>query len=65
MLDHILLSAWFATQPFAYDVVHVNSEFAVQTSDHEPQVVRLTFWRVGQMTATRSDPTIAPAGLTV
>jgi predicted extracellular nuclease len=42
VLDHILLSAWLATQPFAYDVVHVNSEFATQVSDHEPQVVRLT-----------------------
>jgi uncharacterized protein len=43
VLDHILLSAWLATQPYAYDVVHVNSEFTTQVSDHEPQVVRLTF----------------------
>jgi len=28
---------------FAYDVVHVNAEFATQVSDHEPQVVRLSF----------------------
>ncbi len=43
VLDHILLSSWLATQPYAYDVVHVNSEFPTQVSDHEPQVVRLTF----------------------
>ncbi|MGC1212885.1 MAG: lamin tail domain-containing protein [Micromonospora sp.] len=43
VLDHILLSSWLAAQPYVYDVVHVNSEFPTQVSDHEPQVVRLTF----------------------
>jgi predicted extracellular nuclease len=49
VLDHILLSKALAyTIPacsclplFSYDVVHVNSEFNDQVSDHEPQVVRL------------------------
>ncbi|MEK6322055.1 MAG: lamin tail domain-containing protein [Acidobacteriota bacterium] len=43
-LDHILLSdSLFNGIPaFDYDVVHVNSEFVVRTSDHDPQVVRLT-----------------------
>jgi predicted extracellular nuclease len=42
-LDHILLSdALFQDHPFAYDAVHVNAEFAVQASDHDPQVARLT-----------------------
>ncbi|HLO29831.1 MAG TPA: PxKF domain-containing protein, partial [Anaerolineales bacterium] len=42
-LDHTLLSNdLFSTRPFAYDVVHVNSEFADQASDHEPQVTRIT-----------------------
>ena len=36
-LDHILLSDGLFDQPFAYDVVHVNAEFAAQASDHEPQ----------------------------
>jgi predicted extracellular nuclease len=41
-IDHILLSDHlFSDRPFAYDVVHVNSEFAVQASDHEPQVARI------------------------
>jgi predicted extracellular nuclease len=41
-LDHIVLSRnLFAHFDFAYDVVHVNSEFPDQASDHEPQVVRL------------------------
>ena len=50
VLDHILLSKGLAYSPvpncnclplFDYDVVHVNSEFADQASDHDPQVVRL------------------------
>ncbi len=41
VLDHILISPSLAALDFSYDVVHVNSEFADQASDHEPQVVRL------------------------
>jgi predicted extracellular nuclease len=47
VLDQILLSDRLLEQPFrpAYDVVHLNSEFAdaIQASDHEPSVVRLKF----------------------
>ncbi len=39
VLDHILLTP--ALSRFDYDVVHANSEFTDQVSDHEPQVVRL------------------------
>ncbi len=39
VLDHILVSR--GLRRFDYDVVHVNSEFNDQASDHEPQVVRL------------------------
>jgi predicted extracellular nuclease len=42
-LDHILLSNALKTRPFAYDIVHVNAEFSTQASDHDPQVVRLSF----------------------
>lgn len=38
-LDHILLSP--ALRRFAYDVVHINAEFADQASDHDPQIVRI------------------------
>jgi predicted extracellular nuclease len=41
-LDHILVSDALFARPFAYDVVHVNAEFADQASDHDPQVVRVT-----------------------
>jgi len=34
VLDHILLSPWLSTVPYAYDVVHGNSEFTTQVSDH-------------------------------
>jgi predicted extracellular nuclease len=43
VLDHILLSPALAS--FAHpvlDVVHTNSEFANQTSDHEPDIVLLS-----------------------
>ena len=39
VLDHILVSP--DLKHVDYDVVHINSEFANQTSDHDPQVVRL------------------------
>ncbi|PLW72096.1 nuclease [Streptomyces sp. SCUT-3] len=41
VLDHILISPSLASTAYAYDIVHVNSEFAVQMSDHDPQVVRI------------------------
>jgi len=43
VLDHILISRGL-TLPGAlydYDIVHVNSEYTDQVSDHDPQVVRL------------------------
>jgi uncharacterized protein len=41
-LDHILLSGALLDRPVAYDVVHVNAEFATRASDHDPQVARIT-----------------------
>jgi predicted extracellular nuclease len=41
VLDHILISKSLAAKAYEYDVVHVNSEFTNQISDHEPQVVRI------------------------
>jgi hypothetical protein len=40
VLDHILVSSSLTTA-VEYDIVHTNAEFAVQTSDHEPEVARL------------------------
>lgn len=40
VLDHILVSPGFVAGGYSYDVVHVNSEFSTQQSDHDPQVVR-------------------------
>jgi predicted extracellular nuclease len=39
-LDHILASHKLYRTLEAYDVVHVNAEFADQVSDHDPQVAR-------------------------
>jgi predicted extracellular nuclease len=45
VLDHILVSdARFGPSRFQYDVVHINSEFRDQLSDHDPQVVRLLMY---------------------
>jgi uncharacterized protein len=42
VLDQILLSRNLYEQfPFTYDVVHANSEFAGQASDHDPSVSRI------------------------
>ncbi|MFG3052427.1 lamin tail domain-containing protein [Kitasatospora sp. NPDC048239] len=41
VLDHILVSPALAATAYAYDIVHLNSEFAAQLSDHDPQIVRI------------------------
>jgi predicted extracellular nuclease len=56
VLDQILVSnAMYANTAPEYDVVHINSEFNDQISDHEPNVARFTFG--GAPTAT---PTLTP-----
>ena len=44
ILDHVLISAQLAKEPYEYDIVHINSEFADQASDHDPQVLRFPFF---------------------
>lgn len=39
VLDHSLVSP--ALKHVEYDVVHINSEFASQASDHDPQIIRI------------------------
>ncbi len=57
MLDHILVSGdLFKNAQVQDDVVHVNSEFATQSSDHEPQVARFTLPAANSIT-TLSAPT--------
>ncbi|MFJ4673443.1 lamin tail domain-containing protein [Kitasatospora purpeofusca] len=41
VLDHILISPALAARAYSYDIVHLNSEFATQLSDHDPQIVRI------------------------
>ncbi|MGW7449664.1 lamin tail domain-containing protein [Kitasatospora sp. NPDC054795] len=41
VLDHILISGALAATAYSYDIVHINSEFSTQLSDHDPQVVRI------------------------
>ncbi len=46
-LDHIMISDALSSLALPeYDVVHVNSEFASQTSDHEPELVKLLLPRI-------------------
>jgi len=43
VLDHIMVTPALSGAAFAgFDVVHVNAEFAQQTSDHDPAVARFT-----------------------
>jgi uncharacterized protein len=46
ILDHILISGALAAEPHTYDIVHINAEFANQTSDHDPQVVRFPLFPI-------------------
>jgi predicted extracellular nuclease len=39
-LDHVVVSDTLFANPFSFDPVHVNAEFANQLSDHDPQVAR-------------------------
>ncbi|MEK6322056.1 MAG: HYR domain-containing protein [Acidobacteriota bacterium] len=68
-LDHILLSdsLFNRTPVFEYDVVHVNSEFVVRASDHDPQVARLTFDCTADVSVTKTkspDPVVPGTPLT-
>jgi predicted extracellular nuclease len=60
-LDHILLSDGLFSGVWDYDVVHVNSEFADQISDHDPQIVRLAPAVIPTPTPTASPATPTPS----
>ncbi|MEH2285643.1 MAG: putative Ig domain-containing protein [Nostoc sp.] len=52
-LDHVLVSNNLRSKLDGYDVVHVNSEFADQNSDHDPSVARFNL-------AKNNAPTVQP-----
>ena len=52
-LDHVLVSNNLRSKLDGYDVVHVNSEFAAQDSDHDPSVARFNL-------AKNNAPTVKP-----
>jgi predicted extracellular nuclease len=74
VLDHIFVSKPLSSagpDAVAYDVIHVNSEFGAQASDHDPQVVRIrpiARYLKGTVTVTpgivrvRDDATVQLAG---
>ena len=74
VLDHIFVSKPLSAagpDAVAYDVIHVNSEFGAQASDHDPQVVRIrpiarylkgTVTVTPQLVRVRDDITVALAG---
>ncbi|MFZ5891073.1 MAG: PxKF domain-containing protein [Myxococcota bacterium] len=41
-LDHVMVSSHALARSSGFDIVHVNSEFAAQASDHDPGVARLS-----------------------
>ncbi|WP_444876500.1 esterase-like activity of phytase family protein [Brunnivagina elsteri] len=43
VLDHILVSNNLSQRLNGYDIVHINSEFADQDSDHDPSVAQFNF----------------------
>jgi len=53
-LDHILVSASLARAGAQYDIVHVNSEFAAQASDHDPALARFLLPRAAPRVTLRA-----------
>jgi predicted extracellular nuclease len=49
VLDHVLVSGALFGRLVGYDVVHINAEFAEQTSDHDPSVARFTLGTAPQI----------------
>jgi VCBS repeat-containing protein len=54
-LDHILVSNNLAGGSFAFDVLHINAEFADQASDHDPSVARFTLETVNNAPTADDD----------
>jgi predicted extracellular nuclease len=52
-LDHILVSNNLLNKLNGFDAVHINSEFAVQDSDHDPVVARFDLTNVINGTSSR------------
>ncbi|MEG4993174.1 CARDB domain-containing protein [Microcoleus sp. B4-D1] len=61
VLDHILASNNLATNLAGFDVVHINSEFADQDSDHDPSVARFNI-PLPTVTITATDAAAAESG---
>ncbi len=61
VLDHILASNNLAKNLAGFDVVHINSEFAEQDSDHDPSVARFNI-PLPTVTITATDAAAAESG---
>ena len=61
VLDHIMATSVLASRA-TFDVVHVNAEFSVQASDHEPGVARFEFGTAPVITS--APDTTVPQGTT-
>jgi hypothetical protein len=61
VLDHILASNNLAENLAGFDVVHINSEFADQDSDHDPSVARFNI-PLPTVTITATDAAAAESG---
>ncbi len=63
VLDHILVSSETSRHVVGYDVVHVNAEFAVQASDHDPGLARLSFDHTAPvLTGPTVNPSVTATG---
>jgi predicted extracellular nuclease len=56
VLDHILASNRLVEAPFSFDIVHVNSEFTEQASNHEPEVALLCVDRTSPNLTVAASP---------
>ena len=58
-LDHILASPNLMARLAGFDIVHMNSEFADQLSDHDPAVAAFTIFAPKALTGTAGRNTLA------
>lgn len=65
VLDHILVSGNLVnTATPEYDIVHVNAEYEVQTSDHDPEVARLSLGTAPAYVEVTGQVATSKSGLT-
>jgi predicted extracellular nuclease len=63
VLDHVMVTSSLLSTLAGFDIVHANSEFAVQVSDHDPAVARFTLHPLAPLPVAPILECVARSGL--